>query len=70
MSYQEAMQWQNYRDLRGGFNLGLRLESGFGLLAYMVHRALGGKQEMDRFTPHLRKESSGIMDVFKKLGGR
>lgn len=65
------MQWHAYMKKRGGANLGLRMESGFALVATAINRSVGGKAKFDDFAPHLRdEEESGLMDIFGKLGGK
>lgn len=63
------MRWRDYMKLRGGTNLGLRLESGFALVAMAVNRSVGGKATIDDFTPHMRDEDTGLMSIFSKIGG-
>lgn len=56
ITHDEFLLWVDYIRKRGSLNVGLRLESGFALLATMVNRALGGKAQMTDFTPHLDKQ--------------
>ena len=70
LSYEEVLRWQAFRKKRGSLNVGLRLEEGFALVATAISRSVGGKAKFDDFAPHLREEeSSGLMDIFAKLGG-
>lgn len=71
LSYAEALSWNAYFKKRGGGNLGLRMESGFALVATAINRSVGGKAKFDDFAPHLKdEEETGLMDIFAKLGGK
>ncbi|EWS53024.1 hypothetical protein [Methylibium sp. T29] len=70
MSYQEAMAWAEYIRRRGSLNWGMRLESGFALLATQINRALGGKAEFEDFMMHKDVVEADISDVAKLLGVR
>lgn len=69
MSFAEFNQWMKYRRLRGSFFVGNRLESGFALIAWMIHRAFGGTKEMSAFMPHWHRPEQSIEDVMKILKG-
>lgn len=71
ITHDEFLLWVDYIRKRGSLNVGLRLESGFALLATMVNRALGGKAQMHDFTPHLDSPTSQGMDLndFKRIFG-
>ena len=63
LSMDEAEDWANYFNKRGTANLGLRLEAGFALVAWMLARGFGLRKD-DRslysqadFMPHMRTES-------------
>ena len=38
---------------RGTLNVGLRIEAGFALLAWIVNRSLGGHARMEDYMPHV-----------------
>lgn len=68
MSFAEVMEWASYREMRGTFNLGRRIEVGNGLVAFMVNRVNRGKAKLSDFTPHENHDSGGsITDVAKML---
>ena len=69
MTYVEYLQWLKYRRRRGSLFMGNRLESGFALIAWMIHRALGGKKEMDFFMPHWEQPQQSVDEVMKILTG-
>lgn len=69
ITYAEFQDWVTFRKMRGSLFTGNRLESGFGLLAYMVNRAVGGKAEMIDFLPHADREESDLQDVINILNG-
>jgi len=56
MSYAEAQEWAAYAQRRGTFNLGVRMELGFAMLALKIDRALGGKAQLEDFMPWTRHE--------------
>lgn len=70
MSHAEFQNWITFRNMRGSLFVGNRLESGFGLLAYMVNRGLGGKHTMSDFLPHADKpDQPKEMDLPSTIAG-
>jgi hypothetical protein len=64
VTYAEFQDWLTFRKMRGSLFIGNRLESGFGLLTYMVSRAMGGKQTLRDFMPHADKPDQPVeMDL-------
>jgi hypothetical protein len=55
---------------RGSLHLGMRLDRGFALLAYIINRALGGKAEMDDYMPYADPKFGTVQDVMNILSGR
>lgn len=70
MSHAESLQWQEFVELRGSLNIGMRMEAGFALLAAMINRALGGTAEMADFMPHIDPPEASLEDVMGMLTGR
>ena len=73
LQFAEFMDWLRYRQMRGSFNIGTRLESGFALLAWIINRALGGKAEQHYFMPHAgptEQQSATLGDVMAILSGK
>ncbi len=60
MSYAEALDWAEYRRLRGSFNAGTRIEWSSALLSMMINRATGGKAEMSDYMPHADEPEATI----------
>lgn len=52
---------------RGSMHLGMRLDRGFALLAWMINRALGGKADMDDYQPYADPKYATIADVMNIL---
>lgn len=67
ITYAEFQDWLKYRNMRGSLFTGNRLESGFALLAYMVNRAAGGKNEIIDFMPHADREASDLNSVLRMM---
>lgn len=53
MSYAEALQWQAYRMKYGSLNVAMRLELEVGQLRAAVAHALGSKESVYTFLPHV-----------------
>jgi len=70
LGYQEALQWMKYRRLRGGFNLGMRVERGSAQLSTLyanAHSKNGGYKIYD-FMPHMEEPPMTLeqaMDIWK-----
>jgi hypothetical protein len=53
VSQSEWVDWLAYRQKRGSFNLGMRIEEGFSLLAWMIQKTVGNDNvEPDTYMPH------------------
>lgn len=53
VSQSEWVDWLAYRHKRGSFNLGMRIEEGFSLLAWMIQKTVGNDHvEPDTYMPH------------------
>jgi hypothetical protein len=70
LSHEETLKWQAYMEKRGPLDLGLRMEMGFALIAWMINRALGGKAEIEDFTPHVERAQASLSDVMNILSGK
>ena len=74
MSYDEAIDWSRYRDIRGSLNLGRRIECSVALLAQMINNARGGTAKISDFAPHESMPETEDYDevaaVMKKMGAK
>ncbi len=73
MSWEEALAWSEYRELRGSLNLGRRIECAVGLLAQMFNNSRGGTAKIMDFCPHEKNPSDPdeeIIVAMKKLGAK
>lgn len=70
VQYVEFLDWLTYRRMRGSFNLGNRLESGFALIAHLISRAAGGSATQVDFMPHADAKAATIEDVMGILSGK
>jgi hypothetical protein len=75
LQYGEFLDWLTYRNMRGNFNIGSRLESGVALLAWLVNNGLGGKATQRDYMPHADAEeqpapATALGDVMAILGGK
>ena len=52
---------------RGSMHLGMRLDRGFALLAWIINHALGGKATMDEYMPYADPKIATIQDVMDIL---
>ena len=69
LTYAEVQTWMRYRQMRGSLFFGNRIESSVGVVSHIVHRAAGGKSELEDFLPHADKKQPDIRDFFKAIGG-
>ena len=53
LSVAEVVGWAGYMQRRGSLHVGLRVEAGFALLAWIINHALGGTATMDTYMPHI-----------------
>ena len=67
VTHEESLLWQAFMQRRGSLHLGMRLESGFALLAHMVNRALGGHASIEDYMLHGDEKEASIDDVMKIL---
>ena len=67
MSYEEYLHWVAYAKKRGGFNLGMRVESAAALIAQQVNNGFGGKSKIADFMPHKDDDAATLADVFGML---
>lgn len=68
LGYQEALQWMKYRRLRGGFNLGMRVERGSAQLSTLyanAHSKNGGYKIYD-FMPHMEEPAMTLEQAKEK----
>mgnify|MGYP003125549520 FL=1 len=68
LGYQEALQWMKYRRLRGGFNLGMRVERGSAQLSTLyanAHSKNGGYKIYD-FMPHMEEPPMTLEQAMEK----
>lgn len=82
MSHAESLDWIGYIQRRGTLNLGLRMEAGFALLAFLLCRGFrikkegGGQFYLKDFAPHLGafdQEGDGeltLEEAIKALGAK
>jgi len=70
ISITEMLAWQAYRERYGTLHLGMRLEEGFALLAWVINRALGGHAEITTYMPHADAGEATLEDVMQMLTGR
>lgn len=67
MSYAEFRQWRAYRELRGSFNLGQRVEFGSALLASLYASRRGGEvASLYDFAPHHDKPEPSLEQAMKE----
>lgn len=52
VSYAEFLDWMEYRERRGTFNLGMRMEFLMARLSTQVSQGLGGKTTFDEILRH------------------
>jgi hypothetical protein len=68
LTVDEAEDWASYFNARGSSNLGIRMEVGFALLAWLLARGFGLRKDdrslytMDDFTQHVRKSDDAASD--------
>jgi len=71
MSFAEAQDWAAYSRKRGTFNIGVRLEFGFAMLATLLAKSMGVRAEFRDFMPNLAAEDEGdatlgdVMDILR-----
>lgn len=70
ISVAEMYAWQAFRERRGSLHLGMRVEAGAALIAWQIHRALGGKAKLEEFMAHADDGEASLEDVMKMLTGR
>lgn len=71
MTYVEYIAWAEYAKKHGSFNLGVRIEDGFALLASVLAQLKGKRLTPDHFKPKREKieeqQQPDIMAVFNML---
>lgn len=70
ISISEMLAWQAYRERYGTLHLGMRLEEGFALLAWIINRSLGGNAEITTYMPHAKDDEATLEDVMQILSRR
>lgn len=82
MSHAEALNWMGFIQRRGTLNLGLRMEAGFALLAWLLCKGFKIKKEggasfkLEEFAPHLgefdleEEEELTLLKAIKALGAK
>lgn len=73
ISYAEFLDWMEYRERRGTFNQGMRLEFLMARLSTQVSQGLGGKtkfEEILRFHDTYEQEGDDIGAIAKLMGVR
>lgn len=68
MSFEEFGSWAAYIQKRGTQNLGMRVESGFALLATLIQHARGIDCDIDEFMPHFDKKPLSLEEAMKRWG--
>ena len=69
ITFDEAQAWSAYMQKRGSMHIGMRLESGFALIARSINHALGGHATMRDYMPHADQPDS-LTEIMKILAGR
>ncbi|WP_374979012.1 hypothetical protein PSGK_18865 [Pseudomonas solani] len=64
------MSWVKYRELRGSFNTGMRVEAGFALIASMMMNFITKSDEYtpSDFMPHLQAPEPTVEEAMKAWG--
>tara|TARA_R110002124_G_scaffold85350_2_gene221431 strand:+ start:14885 stop:15133 length:249 start_codon:yes stop_codon:yes gene_type:complete len=67
LGYQEALQWMRYRNLRGGFNLGMRVERGAAQLSvlYANAKSKDGGYTLFDFMPNMEQPELTLEEAIK-----
>lgn len=67
LGYQEALQWMKYRNKRGSFNLGMRVERGSAQLSmlYMNAHSKNGNYKIYDFMPHMEEPPMTLEQAMK-----
>lgn len=68
MGYDEFLDWAEYIKRRGTLHTGMRLEFLIGRLSWIVHHALGGKEEFSDMVRYHDEHDAGIDSLAKVMG--
>lgn len=70
MSQREFLGWVKYRELRGSFNVGMRIEAGFALLASMAANYINGtdNHSPQDFMPHNPRPEPTVEEAMQAWG--
>lgn len=69
MTYREFLMWDAYRQKRGTFNEGMRMEYLMARISFQLHKANGGTAEFEEFLRHHEPDAVTDVNELAKLMG-